>query len=98
MTMNIGNLHKAASLARDIERLAETVAAYRYAESINVTTPHKERGAESHRVELTAAEIGDAVFEALSRRLDAMRVELYALGVTPPAWHRPAPAREPGAL
>jgi hypothetical protein len=89
--MNITNLQRAADLAREAERLERTIGAYREADKINVcliATIHS-RGSdrspdhvEQHRVELTAAEIGDAVVEVLQRRLARMRVELRALGVT----------------
>ena len=87
--MNITNLNKAAELARQTERLERTIAAYREAERINVsitiTVPRGSRMpdyVEQSRVELTAAEIGDAVVEALDRRLAKMRGELTGLGVT----------------
>jgi hypothetical protein len=87
--MDIANLTKAADLAREAERLERTIAAYREADRINVSlTVTYSRGShapdhvEQNRVELTAVEIGDAVVEALSRRLAKMRGELCALGVT----------------
>jgi hypothetical protein len=87
--MDIANLSKAADLAREAERLGRKVAAYREADRINVSlTVTYSRGShapdhvEQNRAELTSAEIGDAVVEALSRRLAKMQAELRALGVT----------------
>jgi hypothetical protein len=89
--MDIANLSKAADLAREVERLERTIGAYREADRINVslTVTIHSRGVdrspdrvEQNRCELTAAEIGDAVVEALQRRLAKMRAELCALGVT----------------
>src|ERR1700680_3647632 len=86
--MNITNLNKAAELARQPERLERTIAAYREAERINVTITVTFSGGsrmpdyeEQYRVEMTAAEIGDAVVEALERRLAKMVDELRSLGV-----------------
>jgi hypothetical protein len=89
--MDIANLGKAAELAREDERLERTISAYREADRINVslTVTIHARGVdrspdrvEQNRCELAAAEIGDAVVDALQRRLATMRIELGELGVT----------------
>jgi hypothetical protein len=89
--MNIANLQRAADLAREAERLERTICAYRDAGRVNVslTVIVHSRGAdrspdhvEQHRVEMTAAEIGEHVVDALQRRLAKMREELTGLGVT----------------
>jgi hypothetical protein len=100
--VNIANLQRAADLAREAERLERTIAAYREADRINVslTAAIHSRGAdrspdhvEQHRVEMTAVEIGDAVVDALSRRLAKMRAELAGLGVTVGEAADPRPCR-----
>jgi hypothetical protein len=86
--VNIANLRRAADLARDAERLERTIRAYREADEINVslTRTYSNGSRAPDRVEgdhakLTAAEIGDAVVEVLSRRLAKMRQALGDLGV-----------------
>ena len=87
--MNIANLRRAADLARDAERLERTIRAYREADEINVSLirtysrgSHMPERVESDHAKLTAAEIGDAVVEALQHRLAKKRAELTGLGVT----------------
>jgi hypothetical protein len=86
--MDIANLSKAADLARKVGSMEETVAAYRAAKWMLIYIKEiKNPGrpwefSQVHHTDVTAAEIGDAVVEVLQRRLDAMRAELRALGVT----------------
>jgi hypothetical protein len=80
--MDIANLRKATCLLGDIERTEATIGAYRGADSITAFLPENAtHNSGHHRVELSAAEIGDAVVDALQRRLAKMRVELGEFGV-----------------
>jgi hypothetical protein len=81
-TMKVENLDKAARLARDVEWLERDLVAYRNVDEISVAAgDYTKRDGGLNLVVMTAAEIGDAVVEVLSRRLAKMRAELRALGV-----------------
>jgi hypothetical protein len=80
--VDITNLRKATSLLGDIEHLERTLDQYRAAESMTVSLADNRYNGPAHHVSLTAAELGDAIVDALQNRLAKMRVELRALGVT----------------
>jgi hypothetical protein len=79
MTMKVENLQMAAWLAREIGEIERYLVAYRGADDISVGVGCYDRTTGlNHQVVLTAAEIGDAIVEVLSRRLAKMRAELRA--------------------
>jgi hypothetical protein len=95
--MKVENLHKAASLAGNIERLESEIARYRVTKCIRVEADMGGEPSYNRRLDIYEGRFGDVEFfeapvdiagvrgvvlDMLFSRLDGMRAELRALGVT----------------
>ena len=79
--MTVDQLNEAHQLTQDIKSTRSRRDAFRDAEVVIVALPRSGYPVLQNEIELTNAEIGDAIVAALDRRIEAMTAELRTLGV-----------------